>query len=114
MTAATRGAETVVTVEFQRRDDGGTRPRLKHSGFPDEKSRRRHGEAWPKVLAHLRAPGPEDIGSKEKFPLRIKVNVFVSQGWAEMVKAVTLVMLQPSAPAREPTTWTHAPSRPSM
>jgi len=69
----------------------------------------RLGRRYSRTCAHL-----EDIGSKEKFPLRIKVNVFVSQGWAEMVKAVTLVMLQPSAPAREPTTWTHAPSRPSM
>ena len=32
----------------------------------------------------------------------------------EMEKAVTLVMLQKPAPAREPTTWTHAPSQPLM
>jgi hypothetical protein len=37
-----------------------------------------------------------------------------TEEWPEMVKAVTLVMLQPPAPAREPTTWTHAPSRPLM
>jgi hypothetical protein len=30
------------------------------------------------------------------------------------VKAVTLVMLQPPAPAREPSAWTHAPSQPLM
>ena len=29
-------------------------------------------------------------------------------------KAATLVMLQPSAPAREPTAWMHAPSQPLM
>ena len=29
-------------------------------------------------------------------------------------KAATLVMLQPSAPAREPTAWIHAPSQPLM
>ena len=31
-----------------------------------------------------------------------------------MEKAATLVMLQPSAPAREPTAWMHAPSQPLM
>ena len=31
-----------------------------------------------------------------------------------MGKAATLVMLQPSAPAREPTAWMHAPSQPLM
>src|ERR1700756_2855491 len=29
-------------------------------------------------------------------------------------KAATLVMLQPPAPAREPTAWMHAPSQPLM
>ena len=29
-------------------------------------------------------------------------------------KAVTLVMLHPPTPAREPTTWTHVPSQPLM
>ena len=32
----------------------------------------------------------------------------------EKVKAATLVTLQPSAPAREPTAWMHAPSQPLM
>lgn len=31
-----------------------------------------------------------------------------------MEKAATLVMLQPSAPAREPTAWMHVPSQPLM
>ena len=32
----------------------------------------------------------------------------------QMGKAATLVTLQPSAPAREPTAWMHAPSQPLM
>jgi uncharacterized protein YndB with AHSA1/START domain len=52
LTAATKGAETVLTVELAPKS-GGTRLRLTHAGFPDEESRKRHDDAWPHVLAHL-------------------------------------------------------------
>ena len=52
VTSATKGAETVVAVDLVPRNDG-TLLHLTHAGFPDEESKCRHEEAWPKVLAHM-------------------------------------------------------------
>jgi len=49
---ATQGAETVVTGRTHAARWWGATP-LTHGGFPDEESRNRHDEAWPKVLAQL-------------------------------------------------------------
>ena len=52
VTEATSGVETVVTVELVSKG-AGTELQLSHAGFPDEASRKRHYDAWPKVLAEL-------------------------------------------------------------
>ena len=52
LTAATKGAETVVAVDLAPANKG-TLLHLTHAGFSDEESKNRHKEAWPKVLGHL-------------------------------------------------------------
>ena len=52
LTAATKGAETVVTVELAP-NESGSRLRLVHTGFPDQESRNAHDQAWPMVLDQL-------------------------------------------------------------
>jgi len=52
VTGGTKGSETVVTVELSPAGNG-TKRRLSHAGFADERSMRQHEEAWPLVLAQL-------------------------------------------------------------
>lgn len=48
----TEGAETTLRVELQA-EAGGTRVRLTHSGFVNERSRVGHEENWPLALEEL-------------------------------------------------------------
>ena len=48
----TEGAETVVTIELEPRENG-TDLSLTHKGFPHETSKSRHESAWEMILEHL-------------------------------------------------------------
>jgi uncharacterized protein YndB with AHSA1/START domain len=52
LSTGTERAETVLTVELAP-DGSGTRLRLDHAGFPSERLRAAHEEAWPVFLAGL-------------------------------------------------------------
>lgn len=48
----TEGAETLLSIEIAEEGTGSVLE-LKHSGFPDEASMRRHEQAWIGILTHL-------------------------------------------------------------
>lgn len=52
VSADTRGAETVVSVDLVRQPRG-IRLRLRQAGFPDAAARDAHRDAWPSVLEQL-------------------------------------------------------------
>jgi uncharacterized protein YndB with AHSA1/START domain len=45
--------ETVVTVEFRARDDGGTDLLLLHDDLPDDNARALHAHGWSESLSKL-------------------------------------------------------------
>lgn len=51
-TPGTEGAETVVRVELEA-VKGGTRLRLTHAGFNDERGVKQHEDAWLEILGRL-------------------------------------------------------------
>lgn len=51
-TSGTKGAETVVTIELEPKQEG-TLLSLTHKGFPDEESKSRHDSAWEMILEYL-------------------------------------------------------------
>ena len=48
----TEGAETVVRIELAPNGEGAIL-RLRHGGFANEDSAKRHADSWPRVLTHL-------------------------------------------------------------
>ncbi|BCB88540.1 SRPBCC family protein [Phytohabitans suffuscus] len=59
--AGTRGHETVLTVEL-RPEGEGTAQRLTHRGFPDDRTRAEHEDAWRLLLERLLLPVLEGRG----------------------------------------------------
>lgn len=64
-TEGTKGAETVVTVELEPKNNG-TKLRLTHAGFLDNESRNQHEQAWPIVLEQLDKKMSENIQGESK------------------------------------------------
>jgi Uncharacterized conserved protein len=51
----TDGVETVLNLQMERLDQGGTRLTLTHAGFASDEAMQRHAAAWPQILDRLDA-----------------------------------------------------------
>ena len=75
---------------------------------------RRASCAWFFTIGVENRAATKKIGGDYKDARGSEKNRLCGTICPEMEKAATLVMLQPSAPAREPKAWMHAPSQPLM
>jgi hypothetical protein len=73
----------------------------------------RHEQPYPQVVLKIRSVKAE-ASRAARFASRKNRTLAGLESALEIGKAATLVMFQPSAPAREPIAWIHVPSQPLM